>query len=97
MRLQDAIARLKARQADLRRAGVTGLYLFGSTARDQARADSDVDLFFDCERGRFGLFDLLAVKELAAEILEARTDIMTRGSLHPLIRSRAAREAVRVF
>jgi len=97
MRLQDAIARLKARQADLRRAGVTGLYLFGSTARDQARADSDVDLFFDCERGRFGLFDLLAVKELAAEILEARTDIMTRGSLHPLISSRAAREAVRVF
>jgi uncharacterized protein len=97
MRLHHAINRLRERQADLRRAGVTGLYVFGSTARDQARADSDVDLFFDCEKGQFGLFDLLAVKELAAEILGTRTDIMTRGSLHPLIRGRAEREALRVF
>jgi predicted nucleotidyltransferase len=97
VRRDDAITRLQARQADLRRAGVTGLYVFGSTARDEARPDSDVDLFFDCERGRFGLFDLLAVKELAAEILGTRTDIMTRGSLHPLIRNRAESEALRVF
>lgn len=97
MRLHDAISRLQARQADLRQAGVTSLDVFGSTARDQARADSDVDLFFDCEKGRFGLFDLLEVKELATDILGTRTDIMTRGSLHPLIRRRAENEALRVF
>ncbi len=97
MRLHDAIARLQARQADLRRAGVTGLYVFGSTARDQARADSDVDLFFDYEKDRFGLFNLMEVKEVAADILGTRTDIMTRGSLHPLIRNRAEAEALRVF
>jgi uncharacterized protein len=97
MRLYDAISRLRARQADLRRAGVTGLYLFGSTARDQAHADSDVDLFFDYENDRFGLFDLMEVKEVAADILGPRTDIMTRGSLHPLVRSRAEAEALRVF
>ena len=97
MRLNEAITRLLARQADLQRAGVTRLYVFGSTARDQAHADSDVDLFFDCEKGRFGLFDLLAVKDIAAEIFENRADIMTRGSLHPLIRRRAESEAHLVF
>jgi predicted nucleotidyltransferase len=30
------------------------VYLFGSTARGDARDDSDVDLFFDYERGKLG-------------------------------------------
>jgi uncharacterized protein len=35
-------------QADAARAlGATGLYLFGSTARDEASAPSDLDLFID--------------------------------------------------
>jgi carbonic anhydrase len=36
----------------LRQLGVEHLYLFGSTARGEAREDSDVDLFFDYERGK---------------------------------------------
>jgi len=43
----DVIARLKASEVELRRLGVEHLYLFGSTARNEARLDSDVDLFFD--------------------------------------------------
>ena len=97
MRLHTALVRLQARQPELRAAGVKGLYLFGSTARDEARDDSDVDLFFDYERGRFGLFDLMRVKGLAAAILGARADIITRDSLHPLIRDRAEAEALQVF
>jgi uncharacterized protein len=42
-----AISLLKAHEAELRRLGIQRLYLFGSTARGDARADSDVDLFFD--------------------------------------------------
>jgi predicted nucleotidyltransferase len=47
MRRDDAIAKLKQHEAELRRLGVHHLYLFGSTARGDAREDSDVDLFFD--------------------------------------------------
>jgi len=49
-----AIARLKEHETELRQLGVQHLYLFGSTARGEARDDSDVDLFFDYERGKFG-------------------------------------------
>jgi hypothetical protein len=42
------------------------LYLFGSTARDEAGEDSDVDLFFDHPEGPLGLFALMEVKEAAA-------------------------------
>ncbi len=43
----EAIARLRRLEAELKRLGVRDLYLFGSTARGEACADSDVDLFFD--------------------------------------------------
>ena len=73
------------------------LYLFGSTARDKAGAESDVDLFFDHERGKLGLFELMDVKERAAAILGCKTDIMTRGSLHPALRERIEASALLVF
>ena len=41
---QTAIARLKAHEAELRAMGVVSLSLFGSTARGDARSDSDVDV-----------------------------------------------------
>ena len=92
----EAIARLKAHEAELKRLGVQHLYLFGSMARGDAREDSDVDLFFDHERGRLSLFQLMDVKELATEILGRETDIMTRRSLHPVLRERIEASALQV-
>lgn len=73
------------------------LYLFGSTAPDEAREDSDVDLFFDHERGKLGLYELIDVKETAARILGRKADIMTRASLHPVLRERIEAAALQVF
>jgi uncharacterized protein len=56
MKRRAVIAKLKPHEAELKRLGVEHLYLFGSTARDEARDDSDVDLFFDHERGKLSLF-----------------------------------------
>jgi len=92
-----ALTRLRAHEAELRRLGVQHLYLFGSTARGEARPDSDVDLFFDHERGKLGLFQLMKVKGTAASILGCKTDIMTRRSLHPLLRDRIEASALPVF
>jgi len=61
MERTEAIARLKVHEAELRQLGVQYLYLFGSTARDDAREESDVDLFFDHERGKLSLFQLMDV------------------------------------
>ena len=93
----EAISRLQQHQADLKRLGVEHLYLFGSTARGEASDDSDVDLFFDHERGKLGLFELMDVKESAARILGRKTDIMTRNSLHPRLRKRIEETAVLIF
>ena len=92
-----AIARLKAHEAELKALGVEHLYLFGSTARNEASPESDVDLFFDHARGKLSLFGLMDVKERAAQILGRNTDIMTRESLHKALRERIEAAALQVF
>lgn len=97
MERTEAIARLREHEAELKRLGVLHLYLFGSTARGDAREDSDVDLFFDYEKGKFGLFDLMDVQEQASRILGRKADVMTRDSIHKVLRADIAAAALRVF
>ena len=97
MKRGEAIEKLKQHEAELHQLGVEHLYLFGSTARGEAREDSDVDLFFDHPEGSLGLFALMEVKDAAAQILGHKTDIMTRRSLHPVLRERIEASALQVF
>lgn len=97
MKRDDTIAILKEHETELRQLGVEHLYLFGSTARGEAREDSDIDLFFDHPEGSLGLYQLMDVKDAAARILGRKTDIMTRRSLHPVLRERIEASALQVF
>jgi predicted nucleotidyltransferase len=97
MTRDEAIRRLKQHQARLKALGVEHLYMFGSTARNEARDDSDIDLFFDHPEGSLGLFQLMDVKEAATDILGRKADIMTRRSLHPVLKARIEASALQVF
>jgi predicted nucleotidyltransferase len=94
MTRDEAIARLRKSELDLKRAGISHLYLFGSTARDEARPDSDIDLFFDFE---CDVFDLMDVREPASGILNARVDLIPRDGIHHVLRQRIEASALRVF
>jgi predicted nucleotidyltransferase len=84
-------------ETDLHRAGVARLYLFGSVARQEAGPDSDSDLFFDTDNPRFSLIEPVDIQERASDVLGTETDVMTRASLHPMLRQRIEAEALRVF
>ncbi len=91
------IALLKAHESELKQLGVEQLYLFGSIARDEANAHSDVDLFFDHPLGSLGIYELMDVKAAAVRNLGRRADIMTRRGLHPALRQTIEQSARRVF
>ncbi|MGQ0446184.1 MAG: nucleotidyltransferase family protein [Beijerinckiaceae bacterium] len=97
MNRDKAISRLKEHEAEFKRLGVKHLYLFGSTASGEATENSDIDLFFEHEKGKLGLFELMDVKERTASILGETADIMTRDSLHPVLRKRIEETSVLVF
>ena len=87
----------RSHETEFKQLGVEHLYLFGSTARGEARDDSDVDLFFDHPEGSLGLYELMDVKEAAVRILGRKADIMTRRSLHPVLRAKIESSAQQVF
>ena len=94
----DAISHLRAHADSVRAMGATALYLFGSTVRDEARPDSDLDLFIDYDpNSRFNGFDLVGIKLFLEDKLGRAVDVTTRDSLHPRLKERIVRSAVRVL
>lgn len=98
MNREAVIATLRAREPALRAAGATGLLLFGSTARGEARQDSDVDLIVDYDEATdFSIIELSRLERMIAASLERPVDVTTRAGLHPVIRDQVLAEATRVF
>ena len=98
MRRDEVIARLRAAEPEIRAHGVDGLWLFGSVARDEARAASDVDLFVDPDPARrFGFDEFMAIHELLQERLGPDIDYTTRQGLHRRLRAGIEKTAIRVF
>lgn len=98
MKREDAIDRLRAHADEIRARGAVSLYLFGSTARGEARDDSDVDVFIDCDlTRRFSIHDRFGLQDFLSGILAADVDLGLRGELHPVLRDDIMRQAVKVF
>ena len=97
MQFDDAIRILKDHEADLKKMGVLSLYMFGSTVRGEQRPDSDIDLFFDYDRGNFDAFQILGVERKASKMLGCKADVTTRDGLHPLLKKGIEDSSVRVF
>jgi predicted nucleotidyltransferase len=98
MNRTEAIEKLRMYADAVRGMGATSLYLFGSTARADARIDSDIDLFLEYDpAGHFSALDLVGIKLFLEEELGAEVDLTTRNSLHPLLRADIEQSAVRVF
>jgi len=98
MRRDDAIAALKAQAEAVEALGATALYLFGSTARDDATAGSDLDLFVEYDAtGCFSLVELVGIKQLLESRLGVPVDVTKRDGLDPLLRGRIEASAERIF
>jgi predicted nucleotidyltransferase len=98
MRRDEAIARLKEAEPDIRARGASSLYLFGSVARDEAGPQSDVDVFIDPDPARrFGFSEFMDLYELLQERLGPEVGYTTREGLHRSLRPEIEKTAIRVF
>ena len=75
--------------------GVRFIALFGSVARDQASAESDIDLLVDFA-SRPGFDGYMQLKEHLEVLLGQRVDLVMTGALKPSVRRDVEREAIRV-
>ena len=83
---RDEILRIAARH------GARNVRVFGSVARGEERADSDVDLLVEMENDR-SLLDLVGLEQDLEALLERHVDVLTDAAIHPALRTRITAEA----
>lgn len=94
--LEELVALLRERLPDLeRRYGVTGLAVFGSSVRGDARPDSDIDILVDFVTPP-SLFRLVALEGELSALLGRPVDLVPKRALKPRIAGRVLAEAVPV-
>jgi uncharacterized protein len=89
----ELLARSKPMLAD--RFGLASLALFGSTARDSARPDSDIDILVSFN-GPATSEQYFGVQFFLEDLLGHRIDLVTNKALRAEIRPFVEREAVHV-
>lgn len=91
--------RLMAKREDILRLcaihGARNMRVFGSVARGDADARSDIDFLVEMEPGR-SLFDLGGLQYDLERLLGGPVDVVTERGLKARIRERVLREAVRL-
>jgi uncharacterized protein len=98
MKCEVALARLKPFERQLRERGIKALYLFGSTARNQANESSDLDLLFDYDpNSEFSLFDQAELMLDLSERLNSKVDFVSLRGLRPKLKARVENEMIKIF
>jgi predicted nucleotidyltransferase len=96
----EIIAALRAHEAELRAAGVAGLSLIGSTARGEARGDSDVDVLVRFDSGFNGLAYFGRVDQLTHRleaILKRPVDVIAEPVRKERLRRQVERDRTIAF
>ena len=96
MRKDEALHFFKTHKQEMvERFGVKSLALFGSTVRDEATQDSDLDVLVEFEGGETyrNYFDLLFFLE---DSLHCEIDLVCRDALRPQLKPYIEKEAIYV-
>ncbi len=93
-----ALSILRAHEAPLRERGVLRAALFGSTARNDNRANSDVDIMVDIDpKAGVDLLSYCGIINLLEDMFPTPVDVAERTRLYPGIRESAERDAIYAF
>ena len=79
------------------RYGVAELSVFGSVARAEDGADSDIDLLYVLEPGRHLGFAVNALEDELRELFGRDVDLVSKAALHRLIRDDVLTEALSLY
>ena len=91
---EDVLARIDRAAPELRAHAVKELWLFGSAAREELKAGSDIDILVDFT-APVTLFEFTRLRRCLESLLDRSVDLVTRDALKPQLREQILREAVR--
>jgi len=96
--LSDVLRTLRAHEPELRSLGVSHAAVFGSVARGEASAGSDIDVLVELDEDRpMGIFEYARLKLYINELLDGAADVVNRRTLKPLLRDNILHGAIHAF
>ena len=96
MRRNQILEILAEHKEELNRHGVKSITWFGSVARGEDSAKSDVDILveFDQVRHKIGLFAFVRLRRRLEEILGTQVDMVTPKALKRQLKDQILKEAI---
>jgi predicted nucleotidyltransferase len=96
MNRDEVLQILRTHQQELKNLGVMSLELFGSVARNEAHANSDVDLLAELSES-MSLFQFIEAKLYIQDLLKCEIDLGTKDALREHLRQAILEDVVYVF
>lgn len=98
MERDQIINKLKASEAALRAQGVLHAALFGSVARNEQRAESDIDIMVEiAPDAKIGVFQYVGIVQYIQDLFPVHVDVANCEGLKDLVRPNAERDAIYAF
>lgn len=91
-RLDQVLATLREQAPRLRALGVLRLWIFGSVARGEAQAGSDLDFLVRLDRLAFDRY--MDLKIFLEDLFQCRIDLVPEENLDPRLREAVYRERI---
>jgi uncharacterized protein len=95
MKLETTLRIIKENISELHKFGVKTLAVFGSTARQDASSDSDIDILVTFD-GSPTFDQYIETKFFLEDLLGCQVDLVIQDGLKPLVRTEVEREAIYV-
>jgi uncharacterized protein len=97
-KLQDVLATLRAHELDLRQLGVSHAAVFGSVARGESSAQSDIDVLVELDASRpMGIFEYARLRLYIDGLLDGAADVVNLRTLKPMLCGNILRDAINAF
>jgi predicted nucleotidyltransferase len=98
MTREEIISAIRERSGALKAEGVSKLAMFGSRARGDNRADSDLDVLIEVEPdASFSILNLIGVEHIIHDATGLQTQATMRRSMRPRFAQRISDDILEVF
>lgn len=96
MKRESVLKKISENRKLLKQYGIKDIRLFGSLARGEARAESDVDLLVEFDpSAHIGIFEFSRLRRDLSELLGCEVDLATPDALHRDMKEDILKEAIR--